>query len=130
MAAKQEVRIVRRNGKRFAEVPLAEYRRLVRLAEAQLPPLPKADERGNRPAVEYTTVALARRIIRRRLKAGLTQAALAARAGVRAETISRLEAAKHVPNLATIEKIDRALTQAQRQAGKAKPRTGTARRKR
>jgi DNA-binding XRE family transcriptional regulator len=44
-----------------------------------------------------------------RKAAGWTQAELAARAGVRQETISRIETGKHSPGLKTMAKIDRAL---------------------
>jgi transcriptional regulator with XRE-family HTH domain len=54
-------------------------------------------------------VIIARQIIRRRHVLGWTQAELAQRAGVRAETLSRLETGKHTPNIATVDKLDRAL---------------------
>jgi len=111
--------IVKRNGRRFVLVPESEYRRLKELDENWLPPLPEPDEDGNLPAHEAVTVSIARTIIKRRRKVGLTQVELARRAGVRPETISRLEAAKHVPSVATIDKIDRALNEAE-QAGKRK----------
>lgn len=124
--------IVKRGGRRFVLVPEAEYHRLKRLDEPALPRLPQADEEGNRPAVEYATVSLARKLIHRRRELGLTQLELAERAGVRPETISRLESAKHVPSIATVDKIDRALKEAERKAGKkrAPAKTGTKRRKR
>jgi transcriptional regulator with XRE-family HTH domain len=50
---------------------------------------------------------------------GLTQQALAKLAGVRQETLSRLESGKHSPTVRTVEKIDRAL---KRFAGKGKSR--------
>ena len=59
-------------------------------------------------------VSIAREILRRRRAAGLTQARLAELAGVRAETIHRIEAAKHSPSVRTVQKIDRALSKAER----------------
>jgi transcriptional regulator with XRE-family HTH domain len=47
-----------------------------------------------------------------RLAAGLTQKALADAAGVRIETINRIEKARVTPDTATIAKIDRALKRA------------------
>jgi hypothetical protein len=41
------------------------------------PTLPKADAQGNYPAVAYARVSLARKIIKARRQAGLTQAELA-----------------------------------------------------
>lgn len=74
-----------------------------------LPPLPEADADGNRPAAEYLRASLARDIIRERAELGLTQRELARLAGIRVETLCRLEAAKHVPSVVTMEKLDRAL---------------------
>ena len=54
-------------------------------------------------------VIQARDIIRARRKLGLSQAALARLAGIRVETLNRIENAKNKPNVVTIEKIDRAL---------------------
>jgi len=64
---------------------------------------------GNRPALDYIRVSIARDVIRERRTLGLTQEQLARLAGLRQETISRLESGKHAPSLRTIEKIDEAL---------------------
>ncbi len=72
--------------------------------------LPKPDERGRYPAVEYARVSLARRVIQDRKAAGLIQQALAKLAGVRQETLSRIESAKNTPSIRTLQKIERALT--------------------
>jgi DNA-binding XRE family transcriptional regulator len=98
-------------GERFVILPEADYRELV--GETWEPPLPPPDPHGNYPAVESARVLLARKIIRQRRAAGLTQADLAKRAGVRVETLSRLEHAKHSPNVATVDKIVRTLAQAE-----------------
>ena len=99
-------------GQRFIILPEADYRELV--GQTWEPPLPKADAKGNYPAVEAARVVLARKIIRLRRAAGLTQAELARRAGVVVvETLSRLEHAKHSPNVATVDKIVRTLEQAE-----------------
>ena len=79
---------------------------------ADLPRLPEANEQGRYPAVETARVIIARQVIRGRKTAGWTQAELAARAGVRQETISRIETGKHSPGLKTMAKIDRALKKA------------------
>lgn len=77
-----------------------------------LPPLPKPDADGNYPADETLGVILARKIIRRRRAAGLTQPQLAIRAGIRPETLKRIEQGTYSPAVATVEKIDRALRKA------------------
>jgi len=79
-------------------------------AKVRLPELPPADSNGGRPALAAIDVVIARKLITMRLAAGLTQLELAERAGVRVETICRLETGKHSPNLRTVEKIERALT--------------------
>jgi ribosome-binding protein aMBF1 (putative translation factor) len=116
-------------GKPYVVLPRDEYERLTALAKvAELPPLPDPDAQGNYPAVEYARASLARKIIRDRVAAGLSQRDLAKRAGVRVETLCRIETCKHTPSVPTIDKLDRALKQAtgRRQAGKptAKNRSG------
>ena len=74
-----------------------------------MPALPKRAKDGSVPALEFARANVAREVIRRRIAAGWTQQELARRVGVRAETISRLEAAKHVPRIETMERIDRVL---------------------
>jgi DNA-binding XRE family transcriptional regulator len=103
------IQTVTLGGQRFVILPEADYRELV--GETWEPPLPKPDAKGNLPAVEAARVLLARKIMRRRRAARLTQTELAKRAGVRVETVSRLEHAKHSPNVATVDKIVRALEQ-------------------
>ncbi len=97
-------------GKRFVLVEEAALLRLERQAskaEFRLPAYPPADEEGNRPALDYIRVSIARDIIKERRALGLTQEQLAKLAGLRQETLSRLESGKHSPTVRTIEKIDR-----------------------
>jgi DNA-binding XRE family transcriptional regulator len=97
-------------GKPYVVLPRAEYDRLTTLAKAgELPPLPKPDADGNYPAAEYARASLARKLIRDRVAAGLTQRQLATMAGVRVETLCRIETGKHTPSVPTVDKIDRAL---------------------
>ena len=97
-------------GKRWVILPEKEFRRLAaQAAEAGWPELPKPDARGDYPAVEYARASLARKIIRDRRSAGLTQAELARRARIRPETLNRLERGRTTPDVATIAKIERAL---------------------
>jgi ribosome-binding protein aMBF1 (putative translation factor) len=63
----------------------------------------------NIPAIEYVRKSLARRITQARRAAGLIQAELARRAGIRPETLNRLEKGKTTPAIATVIKIERAL---------------------
>jgi DNA-binding XRE family transcriptional regulator len=102
--------------RRYAFLPEMEYRRL--LAQARIaaegpgPNLPKPIAGGRFPAVEYARASLARKIIRERQAAGLTQAELARRAGIRPETLNRIEKGRTTPDVATIAKIESALEQA------------------
>jgi DNA-binding XRE family transcriptional regulator len=105
---------LRRAGKEYVLVPRAEYEILIKAAE--FPPLPAPNANGNYPALEYARASLARDIISARIRAGLTQKELARRAGVRVETLCRIETGKVTPTVASVEKLDRAL-----RAAKAKP---------
>jgi transcriptional regulator with XRE-family HTH domain len=68
---------------------------------------------GNYPALEYVAASLARDIISARRRVGLSQAELARRAGIRVETLNRIERMKDPPSVRTVEKIDRALKAAE-----------------
>ena len=109
------VKILELAGKRWAIMPEKDYKRLAAHAGevANWPALPRADAQGNYPAVQYARVSLARKIIKARRQAGLTQAELARRAGIRPETLNRIEKGKTTPDTATIAKIERALETAQ-----------------
>jgi len=72
--------------------------------------LPRPDSDGTYPAVEYARVSLARKLILRREAIGLSQAALARAAGIRVETLCRIESGKVTPTLASVEKLDRAMS--------------------
>jgi DNA-binding XRE family transcriptional regulator len=108
-------------GEEFVVLERAEYDRLrafeQKSEEVALPPLPAADANGNRPALEFVRVTIARDIIKERTALGLSQQELAKMAGIRPETLCRLETGKHAPNVRTVDKIDRALKQA---AGRTK----------
>jgi ribosome-binding protein aMBF1 (putative translation factor) len=101
------------DGKQCVAIEATEFRRLERLAKraenSPLPPLPAADAKGNRPALEYMQVSIARDIIKERRALGLSQERLAELAGLRQETLSRIESGKHSPTVRTVEKIERAL---------------------
>ena len=101
------------DGKTYVVIEREEFDRLRTLAKAaELPPVPEADGEGNVPAVAFGRATLARGILRDRARAGLTQAELAARAGIRPETLCRLERGRHTPSVETVGRIDRALKKA------------------
>jgi predicted transcriptional regulator len=64
--------------------------------------------------VQTGRVSIAREVIRRRESVGLSQKALAAAAGIRVETLNRIEKAKVTADTATISKIARAIERAER----------------
>ena len=99
-------------GKQFVVIERKEFERLTGHpvdGGAPLPPLPAPDANGNYPAIAYGRALLARRIVAARNRAGWSQAELARRAGVRKETVHRLEAGKNNPDEATFTKIEKAL---------------------
>jgi DNA-binding XRE family transcriptional regulator len=99
-------------GQRFVIIPEAEFRRLARDAGGL--PLPPRDDRGNYPAAEALQVSIARSILRGRRAAGLTQVELARLAGIRPETLNRIEKGKHAPSVATVDRIERALAKSRK----------------
>jgi ribosome-binding protein aMBF1 (putative translation factor) len=107
------------DGKRFVVLPEAEFLRLT--GEPPEPELPRRNEHANYPALETMRALLARDIMRSRRALGWSQAELARRAGVRAETLNRIEQGKHSASVATLDKLDRAL-----KAGEAKAARGKA----
>jgi DNA-binding XRE family transcriptional regulator len=113
-------------GTAFVILPAAEYERLragsrraahsANEGAGEGPPLPEPDDRGRFPAIAYSRASLARKIIRRRQALGIGQAELARLAGVRVETLNRIEKAHTTPSIATVDKIDRALHQKEAEA--------------
>lgn len=110
-------------GKNYVIVPREEFDRLTRAA--RLPALPEPDEAGNYPAVGYARASLARKIILRREALGWSQAELARRAGMRVETLCRIETGKVTPTVTSIDKLNAALGDAER-----KPRAKNSRKRR
>lgn len=64
------------------------------------------------PAIPFARAFIARDLIRQRQELGITQAELARRAGIRTETLCRLEAGKRKPTVATIDRLHKALKEA------------------
>jgi DNA-binding XRE family transcriptional regulator len=98
------------SGKQFALLPMRDFQLLQNRAAAQnLLKLPDSLASGNYPATGTIRVIYARKLIQEREAAGLSQSELARRAGLRPETINRLEKGKHSPDMATLGKISKAL---------------------
>jgi ribosome-binding protein aMBF1 (putative translation factor) len=79
-----------------------------------MPSFPKPDKSGRFPALEYTRVQFARNLSRQRNALGLSEHRLAALAGVRLETLSRVESGKQVISGKAAAKLERALAAAQK----------------
>jgi ribosome-binding protein aMBF1 (putative translation factor) len=110
-------------GEKYAVVPMKDYQKLVsrsgskqaaREEDDSLPPMPSRRPNGDYPAIEAARVSIARDVIHSRKAVGLGQAELARRAGIRVETLNRIERAKVTADVATMKKIERALSAAAR----------------
>ena len=110
---KPEYRTIK--GKRMVLLTEGSFNELVRKADLWEPALPRLDAQGNYPADEAMAVSLAVDILRHRRRLGLSQVELARRAGIRPETLNRIEQGRNKPSVPTIAKIERALKEAERQ---------------
>ena len=100
------------NGKRMVAMAESDFNQLLRKADLWEPEMPEPDEHGYYP-LSVLAVIQARDILRSRRKLGLSQADLARRAGIRPETLNRIEQGRNKPSVPTIVKIDRALKKAE-----------------
>ncbi|MGH7139394.1 MAG: helix-turn-helix domain-containing protein [Pirellulales bacterium] len=115
-------------GQEFVLVPKREFLRLA--GEPPEPELPPAAEDGNYPAMETMRAIMGRDMIRARRALGWSQAELARRAGVPAETLNRIERATRSPSLATFDKLHRALERGEAEATRTSRSTTTKRKTR
>lgn len=91
----QEIRI---STETYCLIRKREYERLCRNAGA-----------GYVDALEYAGASIGRSLRRARRRAGMTQSQVAARAGIRLETLSRLENGRGNPTVRTVRRILQAL---------------------
>lgn len=112
--------VIELGGVRYAVVPESLLCELAHQAGYELV-VPEADRSPGRGVLagieELDDQTLARRLIARRKGMGLTQADLARRAGIRVETLNRVERAKTTPDFATLRKLVVAMKQAERALG-------------
>src|SRR5207237_271895 len=105
-------------GREFIIIERAEFEQLKRRAQViddiALPKLPSKFTDGSYPALKAGRALLAQKLIRRRWAVGLSQAELARRAGIRPETLNRIERAKVTADTATVVKIVRVLERTER----------------
>jgi DNA-binding XRE family transcriptional regulator len=67
------------------------------------------------PALDLDRASLAEKLVQRRQAAGLSQAELARRAGIRAETLNRIERGHTDPDFSTVRKLVVAMDAAERE---------------
>jgi ribosome-binding protein aMBF1 (putative translation factor) len=110
---------IEKNGKTYVLVTAEAWEKLVS-GDAGWPELPPADKSGNRDALAYARVSIARSIIRDRTVLGWTQAELARQSGVRVDILNRIERAKHTADESTIKRLDKAMRTAGKKATRQK----------
>ena len=109
MATKNEpgvidCRTVELDGIRYVILRESVFERLCR--EAGAPRCgPRSAGEPLAPGLDIDRASLARKLIQRRRVAGLSQAELARRAGIRPETLNRIERGRSTPDFATVRKL-------------------------
>jgi DNA-binding XRE family transcriptional regulator len=113
---KMDYRSVELDGVRYVILRESIFERLCERARIE----PTPDPVGETPdaAMDLDKVSLAEKLLRRRLAARLSQAELARRAGVRAETLNRIERGHTTPDFATIRKLVIAMDAAEQEHAK------------
>lgn len=112
---RERYQVVELDGVRYAILREALLLRLLRKAGGQMhaPPASGDQAPGYLEAVEhFDSDGLARRLVARREELGLSQAELARKAGIRVETLNRLERGRTTPDFSTIRKLVVAMKQA------------------
>jgi DNA-binding XRE family transcriptional regulator len=106
--------IVELGGVRYAIVQESVLAKLCERAGVEFKPTQRGADRGvGLHAEGLDGQALARRLTLRRKRAGLTQAALARMAGIRVETLNRVERGRTTPDFSTIRKLVTAMGKAE-----------------
>ena len=122
---KIDYRRVELDGVRYVIVREAVFDRLCERANVEAAPAP-VPATGQTPEAalfiansgDLDGASLAEKLVRRRLAARLSQAELARRAGVRPETLNRIERGHTTPDFATIRKLVVAMDAAEQELAK------------
>ena len=92
------------DGIRYVILREAAFRWLCEKAHFQ-PRCAATGEDSLAPALDLDRGSLAEKLVRRRQAAGLSQAGLARRAGIRPETLNRIERGRSTPDFSTVRKL-------------------------
>ena len=110
-----EFRSVELDGVRYVILREAVFEQLCLKAGVNNDP-PSGDKGPAEPGFDLDRATLAEKIARRRHAAGLSQAELARRAGIRPETLNRIERGKSTPDFKTVRKLVVAMNAAERES--------------
>lgn len=111
-----ECRRVELDGVRYVILRESIFEELCRRAE--VPPVAAPDKPITGPG-ELDGATLAEKLVRRRKAAELSQAELARRAGIRPETLNRIERGRTTPDFATVRKLVLAMDSAEQAAARS-----------
>jgi DNA-binding XRE family transcriptional regulator len=111
---KIEARPVELDGMRYVILRESAYEHLCRLAHVENDAM-REDQSLLTPDLETDRALLAKKLIRRRKAANLSQIELARRAGIRQETLNRIERGRTTPDFATIRKLVIAMKNAEQE---------------
>ena len=99
-----DCRRVELHGIHYVIVRESLFERLCRKAGLEQTPT-ETGEQALQPGFDLDRTSVAEKLVRRRRAAGLSQAELARRAGIRPETLSRIERGHNTPDFATVRKL-------------------------
>ncbi|HBO45344.1 MAG TPA: hypothetical protein DD670_15725 [Planctomycetaceae bacterium] len=97
------------DGKRYVVLRESEFRRLCRAAGIDAAKAPEPDTTLLASGLDADRQSLAEKLRSRRHAARLSQAELARRAGIRPETLNRIERGRTTPDFTTIRKLVEAI---------------------
>ncbi len=110
-----EYQVLELDGVRYGVIREQELLELSRSVDVACKPVfQQAKDAGATVDVSLDDEQLAKRLTMRRKRAGLSQAELARNAGVRVETLNRIERGKTTPDFSTIRKLVVAINNAER----------------
>jgi DNA-binding XRE family transcriptional regulator len=109
-----EFRQVELDGMRYVIIRASLFEKICHRAGISFPSA-LDEEKAISPGFELDRATLAEKLMRRRRASGLSQADLARRAGIRPETLNRIERGRTTPDFATIRKLVEAMNAAENQ---------------